>query len=65
LEAIYPLFNAWADGVEVKPYMEFPLPLDAEEKKMQETEKAKEDMERMRTYMETQLERAKTRDRKE
>ena len=65
LEAIYPLFNAWADGVEVKPYMEFPLPLDTEEKKMQETEKAKEEMERMRTYMETKLEMAKARKRKE
>lgn len=55
LEAIYPLFNAWADGVEVQPYVEYPFPLDAEEQKAQNTEKAKAEMERMRTYMETKL----------
>ena len=65
LQDIYPLFNAWAEGVEVKPYMEFPLPLDAEEQKSQEIAKAKEDMERTRAYMETKLEMAKARDRKE
>lgn len=56
LQAIYPLFNAWADGAEVQPYMEYPLPLDAEEQKAQETEKAKAEMERMKAYMETKLE---------
>lgn len=55
LQDIYPLFNAWAEGAEVQPYMEFPLPLDEEERKDQETAKAKEEMERTRTYMETKL----------
>ena len=55
LHDIYPLFNAWAEGAEVQPYMEFPLPLDEEERKAQETAKAKEEMERTRTYLETKL----------
>lgn len=54
LQNIYPLYNAWAQA-QPEPYLDFPIPLDAQEEKETENERMKRQMMEMQDYMERQM----------
>ena len=58
MQSVYPYFNAWAE-VQPDPYMDFPIPLDTQEEKETENERAKRQMEEMQRYLEGQMVRQK------
>ena len=54
LQNIYPYFNAWVEA-QPEPYLDFPIPLDLQEEKETENERAKRQMEEMQRYLEGQM----------